>query len=34
MLRSHNLQRARFLKQQTQNIAIRTQTLRNDLIKF
>ena len=30
MLRLHNLQRARLLEQQAQNIAIRTQAFRND----
>ena len=31
MLRLHNLQRARFLEQQVQNIAIRIQAVQNDL---
>ena len=34
MLRLHNLQRARLLKQQVQNIMTRTQTLKSDFIKF
>ena len=34
MLRLHNLQRARFLKQKAQNIATRVQTFRNDFIEF
>ena len=34
MLRLHNLQRTRFLKQQFQKIAIRAQALKNDSIEF
>ena len=34
MLRFHNLQRTRLLKQQFQKITIRTQTLKNDFIEF
>ena len=34
MLRLQNLQRARFLKQQAQNIAARVQTSRNDFIEL
>ena len=34
MLRLHNLQRARLLKQQAQNITTRIQTLKNDFIEF
>ena len=34
ILRLHNLQRARLLKQQTQNITIRTQTLKSDFTEF
>ena len=34
MLRLHNLQRVRFLEQQTQNITTRTQTLKSDFIEF
>ena len=34
MLRLQNLQRARLLEQQTQNIAARIQALRNDFIEF
>ena len=33
MLRFHNLQRARLLKQQAQNITIKVQALRSDFIK-
>ena len=33
MLRLHNLQRARLLKQQAQNITTKTQTLKSDFIK-
>ena len=33
MLRLHNLQRARLLKQQAQNITTRVQTFRNDFIE-
>ena len=33
MLRLQNLQRARLLKQQAQNIATKVQTLRNDFIE-
>ena len=34
MLRFHNLQRARFLKQQFQKITIRAQALKSDFIEF
>ena len=34
MLCLHNLQRARILKQQAQNIAIRVQTLKSDFTEF
>ena len=34
MLRLHNLQRARLLKQQAQNITTKTQTLKSNFIKF
>ena len=34
MLRFHNLQRARLLKQQFQKKAIRAQALKNNFIKF
>ena len=34
MLRFHNLQRVRLLKQQSQKITIRIQTLKNDFIEF
>ena len=34
MLRFQNLQRARFLKQQIQNIATKIQTFRNNFIEF
>ena len=34
MLRFHNLQRTRFLKQQSQKITIRIQALKSDFIEF
>ena len=34
MLRLHNLQRARFLKQQAQNITTKTQTFKSDSTTF
>ena len=34
MLYFHNLQRARFLKQQIQNITIKVQMFQNNFIKF
>ena len=34
MLRLHNLQRARFLKQQAQNITTRIQTFKSNFIEF
>ena len=34
MLRLYNLQRARFLKQQIQNITTKAQTLKNNFIEF
>ena len=34
MLRLHNLQRARLLKQQFQKMMIKTQTLKSDFIEF
>ena len=34
MLRLYNLQRACFLKQQAQNIATRTQTLKSNFTEF
>ena len=33
-MRFHNLQRARFLKQQSQKIKIRIQTLKSDFLEF
>ena len=34
MLRLHNLQRIRLLKQQTQNITTKAQTFKNDFTEF